>query len=61
MAFSLKPRVGLTFDETRKITLDVLDAGFNIVELDAGTLPCGPQTLINGLASGRKQRELVSM
>lgn len=35
LAFSLKPRVGLTFDETRKITLDVLAAGFNIVELDA--------------------------
>jgi ribulose 1,5-bisphosphate carboxylase large subunit-like protein len=38
MAFSLKPRVGLTFDETRKITLDVLKAGFNIVELDARNL-----------------------
>jgi hypothetical protein len=38
MAFSLKPRVGLTYDETRQITLDVLDAGFNIVELDARNL-----------------------
>jgi ribulose 1,5-bisphosphate carboxylase large subunit-like protein len=38
MAFSLKPRVGLTFDETRQITLDVLEAGFNIVELDARNL-----------------------
>jgi ribulose 1,5-bisphosphate carboxylase large subunit-like protein len=34
LAFSLKPRVGLTFDETRAMTLDVLRAGFNIVELD---------------------------
>lgn len=38
MAFSLKPRVGLTFDETRRITLDVLEAGFNIVELDSRNL-----------------------
>lgn len=38
MAFSLKPRVGLTFEETRRLTLDVLKAGFNIVELDARNL-----------------------
>ena len=38
LAFSLKPRVGLTFAETRSITLDVLKAGFNIVELDARNL-----------------------
>jgi ribulose 1,5-bisphosphate carboxylase large subunit-like protein len=38
LAFSLKPRVGLSFDETRKITLDVLKAGFNIVELDSRNL-----------------------
>ncbi len=38
LAFSLKPRVGLTFDETRQITLEVLAAGFNIVELDARNL-----------------------
>ena len=38
MAFSLKPRVGPTFDETRRIALDVLEAGFNIVELDARNL-----------------------
>ena len=38
LAFSLKPRVGLTFAETRDITLGVLKAGFNIVELDARNL-----------------------
>lgn len=38
LAFSLKPRVGLTFNETRDITLGVLRAGFNIVELDARNL-----------------------
>jgi len=38
LAFSLKPRVGLTLAETRRITLDVLAAGFNIVELDARNL-----------------------
>jgi ribulose 1,5-bisphosphate carboxylase large subunit-like protein len=35
LAFSLKPRVGPTFDEMRRMTLDVLEAGFNVVELDA--------------------------
>jgi ribulose 1,5-bisphosphate carboxylase large subunit-like protein len=38
LAFSLKPRVGPTFDEIRRITLDVLAEGFNIVELDARNL-----------------------
>jgi ribulose 1,5-bisphosphate carboxylase large subunit-like protein len=38
LAFSLKPRVGLTFTETRDVTLGVLRAGFNIVELDARNL-----------------------
>ncbi|GAA1872729.1 RuBisCO large subunit C-terminal-like domain-containing protein [Actinomadura bangladeshensis] len=38
LAFSLKPRVGLTFAETREITLEVLRAGFNLVELDARNL-----------------------
>ena len=38
LAFSLKPRVGLTFDETRRMVLEVLKAGFNIVELDARNL-----------------------
>jgi ribulose 1,5-bisphosphate carboxylase large subunit-like protein len=38
LAFSLKPRVGLTFAETRNLTLGVLKAGFNIVELDARNL-----------------------
>lgn len=35
LAFSLKPRVGPTFEEIRRMTLDVLAAGFNVVELDA--------------------------
>jgi ribulose 1,5-bisphosphate carboxylase large subunit-like protein len=38
LAFSLKPRVGLTYEETREITLRVLGAGFNLVELDARNL-----------------------
>jgi ribulose 1,5-bisphosphate carboxylase large subunit-like protein len=38
LAFSLKPRVGPTFEEIRQMTLDVLEAGFNIVELDARNL-----------------------
>lgn len=38
LAFSLKPRVGLSFADTRQITLDTLRAGFNIVELDSKNL-----------------------
>ena len=38
LAFSLKPRVGLSFSETRGITLGVLEAGFNIVEHDSRNL-----------------------
>ena len=38
LAFSLKPRVGPTFAEIRKLTLDVLREGFNIVELDTRNL-----------------------
>jgi hypothetical protein len=38
LAFSLKPRVGLTYQEVREMTLDVLKAGFNLVELDARNL-----------------------
>lgn len=38
LAFSLKPRVGPTFAEIRRVTLDVLNAGFNIVELDTRSL-----------------------
>src|SRR5215470_4569800 len=38
LAFSLKPRVGLSFADTRKIALETLRAGFNIVELDCKNL-----------------------
>jgi ribulose 1,5-bisphosphate carboxylase large subunit-like protein len=38
LAFSFKPRVGPEFSEIRKITLDVLRAGFNLVELDSRNL-----------------------
>jgi len=44
LAYSLKPRVGLTFDETREMTLAVLDAGFNIVELDSKNRMLGTGT-----------------
>ena len=54
MAFSLKPRVGLTFDETRRITLDVLKAGFNIVELDARNLALRSAPLDQWIALGQE-------
>jgi ribulose 1,5-bisphosphate carboxylase large subunit-like protein len=54
MAFSLKPRVGLTFDETRKITLDVLGAGFNIVELDARNLALRSASLDEWISLGKE-------
>jgi ribulose 1,5-bisphosphate carboxylase large subunit-like protein len=45
LAFSFKPRVGLSFADTRRITLDVLRAGFNIVELDARNLVVNADSL----------------
>ena len=54
MAFSLKPRVGLTFDETRRITLEVLKAGFNIVELDARNLALRSAPLAQWIALGQE-------
>jgi len=41
LAFSFKPRLGLDFDSVREITLGVLRAGFNIVELDTRNLLLG--------------------
>ncbi len=38
VAFSIKPRVGLTLPEVRRLTISVLNAGFNLVELDARNL-----------------------
>ena len=54
MAFSLKPRVGPTFAETREITLDVLNAGFNIVELDARNLALRSANLDDWISLGKE-------
>ncbi len=54
LAFSLKPRVGLTFEETKKITLGVLEAGFNIVELDARNLALRSASLDRWIDLGRE-------
>jgi ribulose 1,5-bisphosphate carboxylase large subunit-like protein len=58
MAFSLKPRVGLTFDETRQITLDVLEAEFNIVELDARNLALRSASLQQWIQLGREAAQV---
>lgn len=52
LAFSFKPRVGLTYDETREITLEVLRAGFNLVELDARNLALRSARLEDWIALG---------
>src|SRR5438045_2745346 len=54
LAFSLKPRVGLSFDETRKITIDVLRAGFNIVELDSRNLALSSAPLDQWIDLGKE-------
>lgn len=41
MAFSFKPRVGISQKYLRKVTLGVLKAGFNLVELDTRNLQTG--------------------
>jgi hypothetical protein len=38
MAFSFKPRVGFSKEFIRRVTLGVLQAGFNLVELDTRNL-----------------------
>jgi ribulose 1,5-bisphosphate carboxylase large subunit-like protein len=58
MAFSLKPRVGPTFDETRQITLDVLGAGFNIVELDARNLALRSAPLERWIGLGKEAAQI---
>jgi ribulose 1,5-bisphosphate carboxylase large subunit-like protein len=39
LAFSFKPRVGFNLDSLREVSLEVLSAGFNIVELDTRNIP----------------------
>jgi ribulose 1,5-bisphosphate carboxylase large subunit-like protein len=58
MAFSLKPRVGLTYDETRQITLDVLQAGFNIVELDARNLALRSASIEQWIKLGKEAAQV---
>jgi ribulose 1,5-bisphosphate carboxylase large subunit-like protein len=52
LAFSLKPRIGLTFDALEEITLGVLAAGFHLVELDTRNLDLEQNTvdLLTGLS-----------
>lgn len=38
LAFSFKPRVGVSTDALREVTMGVLQAGFNVVELDTRNL-----------------------
>jgi len=57
LAYSLKPRVGLSFDETREITLAVLKAGFNIVELDARNLALRSAPLEKWIGLGKEAAE----
>jgi ribulose 1,5-bisphosphate carboxylase large subunit-like protein len=58
IAFSLKPRVGLTFDETKRITLDVLEAGFNIVELDARNLAMRSEPIQQWIELGKEAAQV---
>src|SRR5437879_1454231 len=45
LAFSFKPRVGFSLDSLRHVSLEVLSAGFNIVELDTRNLPLDSKAL----------------
>jgi ribulose 1,5-bisphosphate carboxylase large subunit-like protein len=47
LAYSFKPRVGFKLESLRQIAFDVLDAGFNIVELDTRFLPLSHAMLDN--------------
>jgi ribulose 1,5-bisphosphate carboxylase large subunit-like protein len=58
LAFSLKPRVGPTFDEIRHMTLDVLGAGFNIVELDARHIALSSAPIDDWITLGREAAQV---
>jgi ribulose 1,5-bisphosphate carboxylase large subunit-like protein len=60
MAFSIRPRVGPTFDEMRRMTLDVLAAGFNIVELDSRSLALQSANLDKWIDLGREAAQVGS-
>jgi len=45
LAFSLKPRIGLTQEALEEVTLGVLEAGFQLVELDTRYLNLEPSTI----------------
>jgi ribulose 1,5-bisphosphate carboxylase large subunit-like protein len=45
LAFSFKPRVGFSLDGLRQISIEVLSAGFNIVELDTRNIPLDSKML----------------
>ncbi|HEY0640383.1 MAG TPA: RuBisCO large subunit C-terminal-like domain-containing protein [Pseudonocardiaceae bacterium] len=57
LAFSLKPRVGLEFSVIRRLTLDVLAAGFNIVELDSKHVALHSAPLSDWLRLGEEAAE----
>jgi ribulose 1,5-bisphosphate carboxylase large subunit-like protein len=57
LAFSLKPRVGPTFDEIRTLTLAVLKEGFNIVELDTRSLALASAPLDKWIELGQEAAE----
>lgn len=60
LAYSLKPRVGPTFDEIRRMTLDVLAEGFNIVELDSRNLALRSADLSRWIDLGREAAQVGS-
>jgi ribulose 1,5-bisphosphate carboxylase large subunit-like protein len=58
LAFSLKPRVGPTFEEIREITLAVLREGFNIVELDTRSLALAAAPLDRWIELGQEAADI---
>jgi ribulose 1,5-bisphosphate carboxylase large subunit-like protein len=58
LAFSLKPRTNLKFDILRNVALDVLKAGFHIVELDTRNLNLQPDDITQLLELANQAAEV---
>lgn len=57
VAFSFKPRFGLGFEDIRRITLGVLEAGFHLVEMDTRQLALGVAPLDQWIELGAEAAE----
>jgi ribulose 1,5-bisphosphate carboxylase large subunit-like protein len=54
LAFSFKPRVGVPFERVKQVTLEVLQEGFHIVELDTRNLQMNSHNLDEWMELGKE-------